>query len=404
MSLGQDAYKNERERIEKNRREKVTEHVEKGHRAIARREWVEAIRHILYGHYHLTTGIDERWYPDSNPRKGSYVRDWEVGREAWGVLCDAHQGDGLMEPKELWIQLDRQGLNLARHVFDRMRVMRGEKIVKSLKSLEKEAEERDFLTNDEPTHRIGEDFEDSPLFDLWKKRREQGRILTALIVARDGDTGVGKSTLAVALAKKFDEDWSAERATNRPWEYRNVIQTEPKGSVIVADEFAQMFDARRSMSTSNVESSQDWQMMRKLEVSTIGTCPSMAAVDTRFLKLMDIQILVTRRGHARVYKLKIGDDDGSLYREHLCNVEWPDLSEDEDYQQVEAMKENRLAERLQGDEQDQEGSDEIEAETRREVRNDIIRDLNESGLTQAEIAEHFDLTQPTVSSIIREDS
>lgn len=281
------------------------------------------------------------------------------------------------------------------------RLVKREVVTKSLGVCEEIARQRYGLFDDEePTHKIGEDFEESPFWELWKKRRRQGRIMSVLIVARDGQTGVGKSTLGVALAKEMDSEWSAEKATNRAWEYREQIQREPKGSVLLADEFAQMFDARRSMSKENVESSQDWQMIRKLQVSTIGTTPSMAEVDTRFLKLMDLQMLVTRRGYARVYKMKIDDEDGSLYREHFCNIEWPDLSDDPDYQRVEEMKEERLEKRLLGNEDEEiEDSGSITPEQRRGVRNELIEELAESDLTQKEIAEALEIDPSTVSRI-----
>lgn len=280
------------------------------------------------------------------------------------------------------------------------------RIEQALGVIEAVAVSEEIVTDpSEDTHTIGEDFEESPLYELWEGRQDDNRTIAVLIVARDGQTGVGKTTLAVQLCEIFDEDWSAAKATNRAWEYRELLRTEDKGSVLLADEFATMWDARRSMSTANVEASQDWQMLRKLQVSTVGTTPSMSAVDNRFLTYMDIQIVVTRRGHGRVYRLKEDDQDGSMYRQHICNVEWGAIDDSEAYQKIEEMKLEKLEARLAGDdEQGQEESEEIEAETRREVRNDIIRDLNESGMTQSEIAEYFDITQPTVSSIIREDS
>lgn len=273
----------------------------------------------------------------------------------------------------------------------------------ALSLVEAVAVEREIIGEPgEPTHRLGEDFEESPLYDLWKGRQEDSRTIAVLVVARDGATGVGKTTLAVQLCQEFDGDWTAEKATNRAYEYRELLRTENKGSVLLADEFATMWDARRAMSTANVEASQDWQMLRKLQVSTVGTTPSMSAVDSRFLTYMDIQIVVTRRGMGRVYKLKEDDQDGSLYREHLCNVEWGAMDDDEDYQEIEAMKLEKLEERLRGDDGRDQEDDEIDEDTRREVRNEIIRELAAGEMTQTEIAEALELTPSSVSKIVNQ--
>jgi len=261
-----------------------------------------------------------------------------------------------------------------------------------------------LLDQGEETYTVGEDFEESPLHEMYEKRESQGRSLQAIIVARDNDTGTGKTTLAVSLCKKWGEDWGAENATNRPGEYRDFLNNKPEGSVLLADEIGQMYDSRRSMSSENVEVSQDWQMIRTKEYKTISTLPGPSFLDKRLKKLADVMIVCTRRGHARVYRLKVDDQDGDIWREHLCNVEWGALDDDEDYQAVEQMKRERLAERFEGsDEQDdQDGADADQA--RREGRNETIRRLVENGMTQTEIAAALDMDQSTVSRIVREDS
>lgn len=278
-------------------------------------------------------------------------------------------------------------------------------IKESLKALEASAIVLGVLpAKVDETYVLGEDFEDSPLHEMYEKRRRQGRSLQGIIVARDNDTGTGKTTLAVGLCKKWGDDWGAENATNRAGEYREFLNNKPEGSVLLADEIGQMFDSRRSMSSENVAVSQDWQMIRTKEYVTLSTLPGPSFLDKRLKKLADVMILCTRRGHARVYRLKVDDSSGDVWREHICNVEWGALDGDEDYQKVEEMKRGRLKERFEGGDEDDVDEQFDEDTARREGRNETICQLVESGLTQTEIAEALEMDQSTVSRIVRESS
>lgn len=257
----------------------------------------------------------------------------------------------------------------------------------------------------EDTYVVGEDFEESWLHELYETRREQSRALSVVIVARDNATGTGKTTLAVQLAQKWADGWSAEEcATNRAWEYREMIRNSPQGSILLADEIGQMFDSRRSMTKENVQVSQDYQMMRFRELITIATLPGTSFLDKRLRQLADVLILSTRRGGARVYELKTDDASGEPFRTHRCNVEWGPMDGDSDYEYIEEMKAERFEERFgsNGDEETVTG-EELET-ARREGRDETVRSLVESGMAQTEIADALDLHPSTVSKIVnRED-
>lgn len=272
----------------------------------------------------------------------------------------------------------------------------------ALSMIETVAFRRDLVEEiTEPVFTIGEDFEQSPLHELFEKRNEQNRSLQVIIVARDNDTGTGKTTLGVHLCKLWAEDWSADNATNEPWQYREFLNNKSEGSVLLADEIGQMYDARRSMSEKNVAVSQDWQMIRTKEYKTISTLPGPSFLDKRLKTLADVMIVCVRRGHARVYRMKVDDASGDLWRDHLCNVEWGPLDDDPDYQDIEEMKRDRLARRFedqdgQDDREDQEPSEEM----KREVRDELIRDLADGDLPQSQIAEALGLSPSTVSKIV----
>lgn len=250
---------------------------------------------------------------------------------------------------------------------------------------------------------------DHPLCTLQNiidQRRKENRDAKVLVTARDGETGTGKTTLAVQLAKSWDTNgWDASKATLEGDKYIDAYTELEPGSVLIGDELEGMADPRRSMSAQNVTLTQFWATMRQWEVSTICTFPSMRMVDVRLLELADIRINVLQRGVAVANRVKIGDYDGEVSEVPLHRIRWEPLDHDPDYQTLTDKKTERMenaAERLyylQSDE-DQEDTPDPD-EVRRETRNEIIRNIyEENGLTQKEIADAVDLDRSTVSKIV----
>ena len=257
----------------------------------------------------------------------------------------------------------------------------------------------------EETYTLGSDnWGDSWLQTTFEGRRRKGQALHVLIYARDNRTGTGKTTLAVGLAQEWEgDDWDAEElATNRPTEFRRLMHEAPEQSVIMADEIGQMYDSRRSMAEDNVEVSQDFQMVRYREVITLATVPGSSFIDKRLMQLFDVAIVATRRGHGRVYELKSDDETGKPYRNYKENIEWGPLDGDPAYEAIEEMKAERFEERF-GDDPDDDHADLDPDDARREGRNETIRQLVESGMTQREVADALEMDQSTVSRICRED-
>jgi hypothetical protein len=103
-----------------------------------------------------------------------------------------------------------------------------------------------------------------------------------IIDAESAATGVGKTTLAVAMAralsKAFDYQIVEDDFTLSGEEYLERWREHPgrsQPSVIVLDELAGAGagDARRSMSNKNVNLGRSWQLMRKKRIVTITTLP-----------------------------------------------------------------------------------------------------------------------------------
>lgn len=245
------------------------------------------------------------------------------------------------------------------------------------------------------------------LNNIWEKRRRQNRDMKMLITARDSATGTGKTTLAVALAKSWDEyGWNADKATLSPDEYVSTYTDLRSGEILIGDEMEQMADPRRSMSEQNLTLTQYWSTMRQWEVSTICTLPSAAMVDKRLRELMDIRINVQERGLAVAYEKKVDDHSGEIREKRLHRIRWDAMDDDPDYRELARMKKRHMENfnetaYFMSESDTKEEPDPEEAV--REYRNSRINTAYETGeWTQEELAAVFDVSRPRVSQILND--
>lgn len=163
--------------------------------------------------------------------------------------------------------------------------------------------------------RVGEGFKKSSLHRFVNRRLDSERDVKILITARNAQTGTGKTTLAVHLARAWDrtkKGWSAEKSAVNSKEYRDLYRDLPKGSVLVWDDAETGADKRRSMSNENVSVSHHWMLLRYREIVTIATFPSPRILDARMMELADVRINICRRGKAYPYMVVIDDFTGKI--------------------------------------------------------------------------------------------
>lgn len=358
---------------------------------------------------------DRRFYPfEPDPEKARWrtSRDYASSIEAEAVEVSDEK---VVVPIEITHELPADELQewVIENVLDRMYVRDvGGTVQKgSIDSGHMRPDTR-FSDDDRPVDprpvyvEVPPDHELCELNELWQERRRDNRDMKMLITARDSATGTGKTTLAVALAKYWDEHgWDASKATLSPKQYVDKYTDLESGEILIGDEMEQMADPRRSMSEQNLTLTQYWSTMRQWEVSTICTLPSVALVDKRLRELMDIRINVINRGTAVVYKKKVDDHSGEVKEKRLHRVRWGALDDDLDYRELAAMKREHMENfnetayfRSDGGEMEKQ-----DPETAvREYRDERIRAMSEAGYTQKEIAEVFDISRPRVSQILNE--
>ncbi|MFB6201300.1 MAG: hypothetical protein ABEI98_04745 [Halorhabdus sp.] len=268
------------------------------------------------------------------------------------------------------------------------------------------------------------EFTESKLFHEFLARLTAGRDMHVIITAA-AETGVGKTTLAFALALLWDmSGWTTEKATLSPRQYEMMYDEVEPGSVLMLDEVQQAADNRRATSTANVDLSQAFATKRYRQVFGMMTAPSKGWVDDRIGgDSADYWIQAQEtpegrpKGEAKVYRLRNNEHYESNYKERVETISWPILDWHPEFQELERMK----AERMEGQTRNKYvHKDEVEElkenywnKCSKKARFHFVRAMSEYGLTQGEIASVLGaaesdsngdieaLSQPRISDLIR---
>ena len=270
-------------------------------------------------------------------------------------------------------------------------------------------------------------FTDSKLFSEYLHRLTSGRDMHVIITAA-AETGVGKTTLAFALAYLWDmSGWTAEKAKLSPREYEMMYDEVPPGSVLMLDEVQQAADARRASSSDNVDLSQAFATKRYRQVFGMLTAPSKGWVDGRIggdSADYWIQCQETPdgrpKGEAKVYRLRSNEHYGENYTTREETVAWPILDWHPEFRKLEDKK----ADRMEGSTDDKYvHRDKVEelkqnywTKCFQKSRYHLVRGLSEYGLTQSAIEDVLKLAeddsdgdfeavaQSRISDLVNEDS
>lgn len=144
--------------------------------------------------------------------------------------------------------------------------------------------------------------------------RKGGAIV--FVDAENARKGVAKTSGACALARlcarAFRYDIKKEDMTLSGLHYLRRYQEQPgkaQPSVLVLDEFvgAGSGDARRAMSSQNVDFGRAWQLLRAKRVVTFATLPDWNEADPRLQKYADYRIWCRERpiGYFQPYKVTV---------------------------------------------------------------------------------------------------
>lgn len=202
------------------------------------------------------------------------------------------------------------------------------------------------------------DFKYSGVANIVRNRLRSNRDVKILIAQRDSGTGLGKTTLAVLLAKYFDRNgWTSKKGFLDVRRYLTYYaKASDAGDVLLFDDAEAGVDNRRSMSETNVYLSKYWSILRVYNVVSILTFPTSSMIDKRVLELADIYMIVRERGIAAPYRVKIGDMNQKIFtpRIKIPNTDAKELIryrkfDDEDYHEMTRKKKKFVAEEIEND-------------------------------------------------------
>lgn len=259
-------------------------------------------------------------------------------------------------------------------------------------------------------HTTDTEFWHDLMHGVYGTRQGGARII---IDAEGASTGVGKTGLAVYLAKlcakAFGYELTEADITLSGEEYLERWRDHPgpeQPSVIILDELAGAGagDARRAMSNKNVNLGRSWQLMRKKRIMTITTLPHWSDADKRMRRFCDYRLYCLKQpiGFYRPYQVTTSFDDGDVRTQSYDDIQrirFPNMDKHDDdlYRYATKLKDELLAsEFFDADElaEAEERIDPEEADRERKVAD--AQRAREAGLSTREVAKIVDMSQPWV--------
>ena len=235
---------------------------------------------------------------------------------------------------------------------------------------------------------------------IYGPRKGGARII---IDAQDASTGAGKTGLAIALAKTlswgFGYELQEDDMTLSGAAYLQRWREHPgaeQPSVIILDEAAGAgaANARRAMSTQNVNLVKAWQLMRKKRIISIMTLPQWSLIDKSMRKQADYLLwcLTKPIGYFKPYKVRTSFDTGEVtthgYHD-VHRISFPNLDKQRDPHYIYlAEKKDQLLNSSSFDADDFETDDEKTKdpeEASRDTKIEIAQNLRASDMTLKEV-------------------
>lgn len=249
------------------------------------------------------------------------------------------------------------------------------------------------------------------LEDVYERRVKQDRDLVVLITDDNNDRGTGKTTLALQLASwmdRTDEGMISEKATLDPHPLIQAYTEQPKGSGLVLDESEVGMDKYAAGSGTNSAIRELVSMGRVEEKYTVLNAPGDHLVDNDLKSLVDVWILVKRRGLGQVYRMGWNPHGNHKMTKGLGTIEWDPIEPDTGLKEVYDYLTKKKKERLRGEDDEgyikrSEAREMVEAareEAAQEKRDEMIRELAGTDLTQSDIADVAGISASRVSQIL----
>lgn len=251
---------------------------------------------------------------------------------------------------------------------------------------------------------------DHDLASMYRNRVEQNRDLVVLITDSSNDRGTGKTTLALQLAYGMDRTelgLTPEKVSISPYGLTESYVEKPRESGLILDESEVGMDKYRAGSAVNKSIRELVSTGRIMEKYLVLNAPADHLVDKDLKSLVDVWILVERRGFANVYRMDWSPHQGHELTHSMGSLTWNAIPTGTDLYGVYSELNKEKESILQGDDRDdfikrseaKDMVDKARKKAKKEKRNSIIKTLVEQGLTQSEVGDIVGLTQSSVAKI-----
>jgi len=194
-------------------------------------------------------------------------------------------------------------------------------------------------------------YKDTKLYQFIEDRLDSNRDVKVLITARNGQTGVGKTTLGLLLCMVHDRnEFDSSKAFHDGMKYMRYYLDATPGDSLLLDDFGFDADSRRGTSHSNVRISQIWQILRHKNVLSIATLPTPAVLDKRFIRLADLRLNVLERGKFKPYMIVTHDFEGYIRQYGFPDkktYEFEKMDHNEIYREIAQDKHRYVADKLE---------------------------------------------------------
>ena len=129
----------------------------------------------------------------------------------------------------------------------------------------------------------------------------------------EGETGTGKSCLALSLAQNFDSYFSPRRIAFTGKEFLDLLPLVPHKGWIVWDEVGVSLSHRQWQSDLNVVVMKVLQSFRFKLINVIFTVPSAKYIDVVAREMCHYLLRMQQRGQASVYRITKSPFEGRIY-------------------------------------------------------------------------------------------
>lgn len=256
------------------------------------------------------------------------------------------------------------------------------------------------------------------LHNIFGDVLREDRDIVMIIDDYFGRRGTGKTIASLGMGSNLDqtpEGITDSKASLSPEEIRNAYTQEKPGSALVLDEGEQAASNREAMTKTNKALREIMSMGRVEQKYVVINTPIKGFIDKDLQKLADVWISMTRRGRGLVHHLRWEPYSEQLLTPQKQWLEFEDVPRGTDLRGVYNNLTEEKRERMDGEE----GTFLTESEHKeilrkrvdqaeRDKRDEIIRDLlrhpevQNTELTQGNVADAVGLTQPAVSTILNE--